>query len=217
MSRLPNSDQEGYDNCYRCSGQPVSVVPISLSIHGRLLHHHLRSYKDGPHSIVREKFTLRLAAILEVFLSFHLDGCLGGPVHRVATVPSEKRDAPWGIIKLLRRFAGQTNPLSYDRRRSRYVVTTELRNQRVLLVDDTFTTGRSIFDAYHTLTNAGAVAAGPVVLGRHIRPDWEPSKALLQRLEPTQWRPTECCRCAGELFNPPLRDTPPQATSLFDS
>lgn len=206
----------GYEDCYRCSGQTLSVVPISLSIHGELLHHHLRNYKDSPRHIIRDRFTLRLAALLEVFLLSHLDRCLGGPVHRVATVPSEKRDAPWKITKLLRRFAGHTNPLRYDLRLNGYVVTTELHNQRVLLVDDTFTTGQSIFDAHQALTSAGAIVAGPVVLGRHIRPDWEPSKALLQRLEHTQWRPTECCRCAGRIFNPPLRDTPPQATALFD-
>lgn len=203
---------QGYDTCYRCSDQPGSVVPISLSIHGRLLHHHLRHYKDGPDRTIHRQLTRRLAALLEVFLSNHLDRCLGGPVHQVATVPSQKRDAPWRIIKNLQRFTGQTNPLRYNPHHGSHAITTDIQNQRVLLVDDTFTTGQSIFNAYHTLTNAGATVVGPVVLGRHIRPDWPPSKALLQRLEPIRWNPTECCRCSPIIFNPPLRDTPPQAT-----
>ena len=106
--------KDGYNDCYRCAGQTVSVVPISLSIHGELLHHHLRHYKDNPHADVRQKLTIRLVALIELFLRHHLDSCLGGPVHRVATVPSQRRDAPWGIIRCLGRFAGQTNPLTYQ-------------------------------------------------------------------------------------------------------
>ena len=63
------------------------MVPISLSIHGELLHHHLRHYKDNPRPSVRETFTLRLAGLLEMFLHYHLRSCLGSPIDRVATVP----------------------------------------------------------------------------------------------------------------------------------
>ena len=189
----------------------MSVVPISLSIHGELLHHHLRHYKDNPHADVRQKLTIRLAALIELFLRHHLDSCLGGPVHRVATVPSQHRDAPWGIIRWLGRFAGQTNPLTYQPEH-RFVATANLQDQRVLLVDDTFTSGQSLFAAHQALTDAGAEVAGPLVIGRHVRPDWPPSAELLQRLKSMQWSVTRCCRCAGVVCDPPLRDKP---TSLF--
>ena len=202
---------EGYDDCYHCSGRSVSVVPISMSIHGMQLHRHLWNYKNNQRPAVREKSTLRLAALLEVFLQFHLDSCLGGPVPRVATVPSERRDAPWEIIQRLRRFTQHTNPLTYQPGQG-LVVTDNLRNQRVLLVDDTFTTGRTLFDAHQVLTDTGAVVAGPLVLGRHVQPDWPPSKYLLQRLEFIEWHPDRCCRCAGIVCDPPLRDA---STSLF--
>ena len=202
---------DGYNDCYHCAGQTVSVIPISLSIHSELLHHHLRHYKDNPHADVRQKLTIRLAALIELFLRHHLDSCLGGPVHQVATVPSQHRDAPWGIIRWLGRFAGQTNPLTYQPEH-RFVATANLQDQRVLLVDDTFTSGQSLFAAHQALTDAGAEVAGPLVIGRHVRPDWPPSAELLQRLKSMQWSVTRCCRCAGVVYDPPLRDKP---TSLF--
>lgn len=200
-----------YVVCYNCYGQDIQVVPISFSIHLRQLHHHLRNYKDGFHPEVQETLTLRLAALLGVFLANHLNSCLGGPVQHVATVPSSRRDAPWQIIRRLRRFSRQSNPLSYQQD-SGLTVTEDVQGQRVLLVDDTFTTGKSLFSAYRTLTEAGATVAGPVVLGRHIRPEWPPSKVLLKRLESTRWDPTRCCRCEGITFDPPLRG---DSTSLF--
>lgn len=187
------------------------MVPISLSVHWELLHHHLRNYKDGLHPEVRENLTLRLAALLGVFLANHLDSCLGGHVQRVATVPSSRRDAPWQIVRRLRPVRGQTNPLTYEPERG-ITVNADVQGQRVLLVDDTFTTGKSLFSAHRALTDAGATVAGPVVLGRHIRPEWPPSKILLKRLESTRWDPTRCCRCEGITFDPPLRD---DSTSLF--
>ena len=189
----------------------MPVVPISLSIHLRQLHHHLRNYKDGLRPEVRETLTLRLAALLGVFLAYHLDSCLGGQVHRVATVPSSRRDAPWQIIRRLRQFSGQANPLTYEPDRG-LTVNADVQGQRVLLVDDTFTTGQSLFAAHRTLTDAGATVAGPVVLGRHIRPEWPPSKELLKRLDSTTWDSTRCCRCAGITLDPPLRG---ESTSMF--
>lgn len=195
----------------------MSVLPISLSIHGELLHHHLRNYKDDPRSSVRDTFTLRLAALLEVFLQYHLDPCLGASIDRVATVPSSRRDAPWAIISRLRRFSGLTNPLAYDQQTGGYEVTTGLRDMRVLLVDDTFTSGRSLFSAHRTLVDAQAVVLGPVVLGRHVRPDYPPSRPLVDCAKSYTWDETKCCRCAGVLCDPPLRSSSSSTRPLFNS
>ena len=86
---------DGYPTCYECRDhRHVSVVPISMSVHPQHLHHHLRHYKDDSSAVVRQRFTLRLAALLSLFLDRHLDRCLGGPVDLIATVPSVARDAP---------------------------------------------------------------------------------------------------------------------------
>jgi hypothetical protein len=105
----------GFHDCYTCNGQSISVLPITMSIAQGTVHHHLRNYKDHPDETIRATLTYRLAALLETFLSNHLD-CLGGPVHQVATVPSSQRqrDAPWEIIKYLGRFSGHTNPITQN-------------------------------------------------------------------------------------------------------
>ena len=203
--------KDGFDDCYLCASQTVSVVPISLSVHLGHLHHHLRNYKDHQLPDIRKRFTLRLAALLEVFLYYHLDSCLGGPVDRVATVPSIQRDAPWQIILRLTRFRGQTNPLTC-KAEGELAVTADIREQRVLLVEDTFASGDSLFAAHQALTDAGAIVAGPVVLGRHMQPGWPPSKELLKRLESARWDSRRCCICAGITLDPPLRG---DSTSLF--
>jgi len=62
--------------CKQCSRLGVPrILPISMSTHGGLLHTHLRRYKDGSEQ-QRSTFTLRLAALLSLFVTNHLD-CVG--------------------------------------------------------------------------------------------------------------------------------------------
>lgn len=198
--------KDGFDDCYRCAGSPHRVLPISMSVHGELLHHHLRNYKDGPNEAIRAKFTLRLAALVETFLSNHLDRCLGGNVDLVATVPSARRDAPWAIVSRLQRFDGFTNVLTCDPSGT-LSADPAVAGERVLLLDDTFTTGSSIRPAADLLVRCGATVVGPVVIGRHFRPAYQASQALAKCLENRQWLPDRCGICAGEICNPPLRSS----------
>lgn len=198
--------KDGFDDCYRCSGSPHRVLPISMSVHGELLHHHLRNYKDGPNEAIRSKFTIRLAALVETFLSNHLDRCLGGGVDLVATVPSPRRDAPWAIVSRLQRFNGFSNVLACDPSGA-LSVDPAVAGRRVLLLDDTFTTGSSILSAAALLVRNGATIVGPVVVGRHFRPAYEASQALAKCLEARPWLPDRCGICGGEVCNPPLRSS----------
>lgn len=186
----------GFDDCYRCNGQQFRVLPITMSISQGLIHHHLRYYKDHPVADTRTELTYRLAALLETFLRNHLN-CLGGTVQRVATVPSSKtqRDAPWEIIKFLGRFSGHTNPITQHSDLT-LGVDGDVEGQRILLLDDTFTSGQSIFNAAQLLTRQGAIVV-PVVLGRHINADYPPSQPLLAALRPKKWDPTQCGICGG--------------------
>lgn len=211
-----------YDACWLCSGPqladypPVPVLPISLSVHGGLLHDHLRNYKDGLPR-VRADRTMRLAALLETFLRYHLDSCLGGKVEHVATVASRRRDAPWAIVSKLRRFSGYSNVLRWqpnsDGSAGRLSANADVKGKRVLLLDDTFTSGRSIFGASKVLSDAGATVLGPLVIGRHVRPYYGASADLLKRLRKVTWDPTKCGRCHGVICVPPLRD-PPTSTRI---
>lgn len=203
--------KEGFTDCYVCSGSPHRVLPISMSVHGELLHHHLRNYKDGPTEEIRASPTLRLAALLETFLANPLDRCLGGPVDRVATVPSQNRDAPWAIVSRLQRFASQFNALQMDGHGT-LVVSGAVAGKRVLLLDDTYTTGASILPAADLLVAHGATVVGPVVLGRHFRPGYSASQALARCLDGHAWRPDQCGLCSGIVCDPSLRTNP---TTLF--
>lgn len=198
--------KDGFEDCYGCSGSSHRVLPISMSVHGELLHHHLRNYKDGPNEDIRNKFTLRLAALLETFLSNHLHPCLGGDVDLVATVPSSRRDAPWAIVSRLRRFNGLTNVLTCDSSGT-LSLTSAIAGRRVLLLDDTFTTGGSILPAASLLVANGANVVGPIVLGRHFRPTYSASQALARCLDGRPWRQDRCGICAGEVCSPPLHSS----------
>ena len=45
------------------------MVPISLSIHGELLHHHLRHYKDNPRPSVRVRYSTECCPCMWAALS----------------------------------------------------------------------------------------------------------------------------------------------------
>ena len=72
----------------------------------------------------------------------------------------------------------------------------------MLVLDDTFTRGPTLFSALAALRAAGAFVVGPVVLGRHLNPGWGPSQALLSWLHDRTWDEARCCRCDGERQRP---------------
>lgn len=199
----------GFDTCYSCSNFPseFSVVPISFSVQDGFFHHHLRHYKGSPRPEIRDEFTHRLAALLVIFLRNHQNKCLGGTVDLVATVPSTNRDSAWQIVRRLHQFADQENPISRTPGKG-LAVANWARGKRVLLVDDTFTSGSSLYSAFEALMRVDAKVVGPVVLGRHIRPDQPRRQELLQRMKAMEWDDSKCCRCASSNFDPPLTGQP---------
>ena len=192
----------GYNRCGPCNRTDVPpVLPLSISVHGRGLHRRLRNYKDATAKAERREFSLDLAAMLYLFLERHSD-CLGGMPDIVVTVPSMDRDALRSVIKRL--------PSLRDRRLSalravdskteqRYevdeVASQRIAGRRVLLLDDTFTSGRSITAAYRALTSAGAKIVGPLVIGRHFYPDYETSVELWDCLRKHTWSLKRCGIC----------------------
>lgn len=182
------------------------IIPVSLSIHGEQLHFALRKYKDADDADIRQRMALRLAALLTVFVHYH-SKCLGD-WDIIVPVPSTSRNALTPVLDMtphrkkvveLLHPSDDFDPDGRDVDPARFSVDSDPRGTRVLLLDDTFTTGASMFSARAALMNAGAVVVQAVVLGRHIRPDkWPPAEELLSWLRGRPWNPEQCCICSGE-------------------
>jgi hypothetical protein len=75
-----------------------------------------------------------------------------------------------------------------------YVTTTDVRGRRVLLIDDTFTSGARVQSAASALQLAGATVVAALPIGRVIKPDFNAeSKALLERAREHPFDFGVCC------------------------
>lgn len=198
----------GFDRCYVCdTGNVVEVLPISMSFHSGLLHRRLRGYKDGSKE-ERQRYTLELVALLYFFLKHHL-GCIGGTPDAVVTVPSLDRDAVKDIVDRIAPLRERHIPLKCNESAGirSFRASKKLREKRVLLLDDTFTSGKTITDAHRALTEVGANVALPVVIGRHFRPDFPTSRELTECLKQHRWKRKRCGICQPILCSDDFQQT----------
>ena len=192
----------GYSRCGPCNRIDVpSVLPISISVHGKGLHRRLRRYKDATTKSERRECSLDLAALLYPFLDRHAN-CLGGMPDIVVPVPSMERDALRSVIKRVpslrdRRLRALRAVDSKTERRYELAegASQRIAGRRVLLLDDTFTSGRSITAAYRALTSVGAKIVGPLVIGRHFHPNYDTSVELWDCLRKQAWSLKRCGIC----------------------
>lgn len=189
-----------HTTCFQCSSLPdwlAVVVPVTYSVAHGQMHTALRGYKDGwggdRSEALRNRFTVQLAAVLSRFLATH-ETCIataaGTPdFDVVTTVPSStpaRENEHWrlrwiaevGCSSIASRYRRLLKPTAlaaagkaYDA--GRYESTERLDGLSVLLVDDTWTQGRSAQSACAALMDAGASCVALVVIGRHINPDWQ--------------------------------------------
>lgn len=179
-----------------------------MSLDSQLLHRHLRGYKDDRNPAVRARMSTRLAALLAVFMQYH-SACVGD-YDSIALVPSPNRVAMDEVVRRLPTMResylptittsglGQKSELRADR----FHIARDVMSERILVLDDTFTRGPTLFSAVAALRDKGAQVVGPVVLGRHVQPTWEPSRSMLAWLSQRTWDEERCTRCNGELQNP---------------
>lgn len=183
-----------FETCYRCGHQPDcldAMVPITYSEHLGQMHLALRNYKDANSTAIRRHDAIRLAAILWRFLRDH-ESCVARATgvdgfDLVTIVPSSKpeRDKHSAFAELtgwiepikerLQRTlepTGEVEGREFDS--NRYRAITDLSGESVLLLDDTWTSGGHAQSAAHALTGAGAQKVALVVIGRHVRRDYEP-------------------------------------------
>jgi predicted phosphoribosyltransferase len=206
----------GFERCYCCARGELAltaVVPISYSVGGERLHHALMGYKRLNGEIAR-RLTAELAAVLWRFLSLH-EQCVAAAARvsgfeLVTTVPSGARERdkqhPLRRIvgdlvgptreryrQLLRRSLAPVAPREVNA--DKFEPLTRLRGERVLLIDDTWTTGASARSAAVALHGAGAGPVATVVIGRYLNRCWRDNARRLVDLEPAfDWA---CCAACG--------------------
>ncbi len=203
-----SSASPGYPACYPCHEaawtNPPEILPITLSLHGGLIHDHLRGYKDSRSASVRDRMSLRLAGLLAIFMVNHAD-CIGFWDYATC-VPSAHRTALDRVVTRIRLFTDRyrhvlaARPGRTERALgpAQFTVTGDVSGHRILLLDDTFTSGTKLFGAAAALRQRGAAIIGPVVIGRHIQRSWLPSNDLLHWVEERPWDEAHCAWCAGE-------------------
>ena len=203
------SSSDGQLRCRQCAdattqfGTLPEVLPIALMTAESPLYEALRGYKSRAPESVRKRHRPTAAALLATFTRDHAT-CIGG-FDSVTAIPSQTRVAVHELIQLisgLREHYAET--LATDGlwtprevRAERYRAIRDVAGERILVIDDTFTSGATVFSACEALRRAGAVVVGPVVIGRFVRLGWEPSDRLHRELSTRQWIDTECLRCSG--------------------
>jgi hypothetical protein len=210
----------GYAVCFSCQdvmrqvSHPVmNVVPISLYTLNSQLWHVLRYYKDGSGRSA-ELLATQVAAMLARFTARHLRcvaAVLGGDPAVVTSVPSTRPESRPGrhpletAITRVGRLAPLYRPLLargpvyVDHNLAddeAFTVPRRLSGERVLVLDDTLTTGARLQSAASTLRLHGASAVAAVVIGRVIDPAWnENCRRIWDQARETQFTFDRCCLC----------------------
>lgn len=186
----------------------VRVTPLSLTTSGSRLHGALCRYKSNqPDAWLHAR---HLTALLGVFFANHAACVVPGGADVAIVVPSlgDRRSAPHPLQGVL---AGTTTlppvvdclvrgPGTVGHRRASPVgltCTRPLSGQRVLLIDDTYTSGAHLQSAAVAVAGAGAVAVTGLVAGRFVRGGSPGELGLLQWARNRRWDPAWCARCVA--------------------
>lgn len=208
------------DRYYRCESctltrkqvsRPLNlVVPISLYVVGEQLHEVLRGYKDSADRDARKRHRRQVASLLGRFLHDHWD-CVqraaGREPDTLTIVPSGRgREGVHPLESAIGMVAGPRDlyrpllvrtdaPLGHRHaNEDAFGTADEVGDRRVLLIDDTFTSGAALQSAASRLALDGADVVGAVVVGRVIDPGYaDEAKALWDRQEKIEFDFASCC------------------------
>ncbi len=189
--------QPGYRRCFCCAtvaarlGMPlVPVVPMTTYRLGDAMHRLLRRYKDAPGAETRQRAVDQCARLLTAFVDGRREDLrtwAGGPWEVVVTVPSSTRPTGSPVDAVVSEVASLSadhrrllarGPVSMDHlqpARQGFVADPlvdvhSLGRLRVLVVDDSYTTGARAQSAATALRLAGLEVGAILVLGRVIAP-----------------------------------------------
>lgn len=207
--------------CFQCNqarssfrqGLADAVVPVALAVKREQLAHELWHYKYDVDGNVRFRLTTRLAAILWRFLGqheTHIAEAVGTPEFNiVTTVPgTQPREEVHPLEHIVGKLVGQTKdryePLLVRGRGSaaakhslaadRYAAARSLLDgPRVLLIDDTWTTGGNAQSAALALRSAGAEKVAIVVIGRHFDRAFGDCETYYRQARSTSFTWDACC------------------------
>jgi len=194
----------GYEQCWSCEqamigvSRPIElVVPISVYRVGEQLHTVLRNYKDSEPGPVQDRLRAQVASMVARFLLLHRP-CIveaAGDLdwQAITTVPSSRPDRPpphpleqvLGLVSELRQahirtLARGLDPIDHNRPSDRgYEVIADIRERRLLLLDDTYTSGARLQSAASALQRAGATVVAAVVVGRVVKPEFSDASRQL--------------------------------------
>jgi predicted amidophosphoribosyltransferase len=207
-------EQDGL-RCRACGASEShldAVVPISYAPAGGVLHRHLADYKRAAEPAVPH-LVHALARLLTEFLDAH-EHCAATATgvdrfDTVIVVPSgdARRDQTHPLRRIVAELVPETRerfrdvlrasgercvPHTFDPRRFRALE--PLQNDRVLLIDDVWTTGATAQSAAAVLKASGARSIGAVVIGRFVNGYWG---GISERLEHMRGSETggECVVC----------------------
>lgn len=211
---------EGWARCYSCntverqlSAPCPLIVPISLTELQGQLHYQLRNYK-ADESQMAQSFLIRTAAILGYFLHKH-SGCIaeaaGGDWDVITSVPSSTdRIGDHPLVRAIRAVGSLRDQYEPLLRRGEqptghliasdegFLPTRKLAGERVLLIDDTFTSGARAQSAASALSIAGASVAAIVPIGRVISPEFnEETAEYWKRQSALEFDFDVCCLCGS--------------------
>lgn len=210
----------GFSTCYSCSdvagrlSRPAGfVVPISLYEIPSQLHHVLRNYKrEGWPAEIVHAWRIQIAAMIGRFLQEH-GPCIaeeaGGEWDTVTVVPStggRTGEHPFErVFRALPRLPLErllvpgpaadrlARRVAYDRGFA-VVDGVDVEGRRILVMDDTYTSGARAQSAASALQLAGATVVAIVPVGRVVNPAFsEASAALWAKAKEEQFDFATCC------------------------
>lgn len=180
------------------------MMPVALYQAPGPLHTLLRCYKDGPDDGAAEL----LALLLGAFLRRH-ERCICAPGSEVGvvTVPSTSRRRPpdplrsvtdrlpWLAERRIEALEATAHGAGHRRASTKaFTLRHEVVGRRLLVLDDTWTTGARAQSAASTLASGGARVEGIVVIGRLVRPCTDPSsRALWAAICQRRYERERCC------------------------
>ncbi|MGO1053886.1 ComF family protein [Crossiella sp. CA198] len=209
---------DGWSRCHPCYLHQKQygglladvVVPVALAMDSDQFADELRNYKNSPSAAVRRQLQQNLSAVLAQFLHEHercLETAAGVPsFDLVVAVPSTQGRTDHPLNAMLSTRVGRTRarlgtPLKANAEQpgsravtpSRFGCADDLAGRRILLVDDTWTTGARIQSASVCLKQAGAAHVAALVLGRWLRGTYAPARTFLENAKAQAFDWDRCC------------------------